>query len=274
MKFSAALFSFLGLASAACHHNTDLYRRQTPSVSYSYTGETGPENWGTLAAEFALCSDGTQQSPIALQKSSAKPGCNLLQLTGPTKEIATLENIKDTLQVSGSNVTLATAANKDSRPNAPDAPKHTLAQFHFHTPSEHIIDGESKPLEVHFVFQDEQARLTVVGIMIDVASGNQRPSTFLENAFVNVDQVTTNGLKAPTGNLDYTEIKNLLQGGIMQYAGSLTTPPCAEGVAWNVASQNLFVSQATYDKVRSIMKFNARPIQGTQTVAAAKPTGY
>ncbi|PHH51130.1 Carbonic anhydrase [Ceratocystis fimbriata CBS 114723] len=265
MKFSAPFFSFLGLASAACHHNTHLYSRQSNPTSYSYYGPNGPLNWGSLSPDYAVCNSGTEQSPIALKTSSAKPGCERLRFHGPTNGSGTLENSKDTLQVTSPDVSLVVASANGALPGSPDPRKLTLAQFHFHTPSEHFIDGMNKPLEVHFVFQDEQSRLTVVGILIDYATKKTSPpSTFLENVFANVDQVTEDGMTAPTMELNYSEIAGLLQGPIMQYAGSLTTPPCSEGVSWNVASELLYVSQQTYAKVKNIMRYNARFIQGTQ----------
>lgn len=103
---------------------------------------------------------------------------------------------------------------------------------------------------------------TVVGFVVEVAGPADIPSSVLSSVFANVDSITEAGSVGTTGSLDFTPIiDHIGSSHVYQYGGSLTTPPCSEGVAWNVVKEPIFIDVSTYRKVKSILKFNSRYTQ-------------
>jgi carbonic anhydrase len=144
---SAVIFAFTGLVAG---HSISLSSRGGLSeTTYSYMGEQGPINWGHLNKSYSACSMDTHQSPINLDagtqiltSKAAKP-IILFSSVPPMP----LVNLGNGLQVNTVNETdMTTVYNRT---------KYTLLQFHFHTPSEHFIDGEYFPLELHFVHDSQ-----------------------------------------------------------------------------------------------------------------------
>lgn len=100
--------------------------------------------------------------------------------------------------------------------------------------------------------------LSVVGFLIELGSNNEA-SALLANVFENVDEISEPGTETHTGPLDFSELSTHLNGTeVFQYSGSLTTPPCTQGIAWNVVKDPIFVDLATYRAAKAVMKFNAR----------------
>ena len=130
----------------------------------------------------------------------------------------------------------------------------SLLQFHFHLPSEHTVDGEEYPLEVHFVHQAEEGDLAVIGVFMDVGGVHSAVQSIWD-AIPGVDQAPT-----PLVDLDPNAF---LPGGrsYFRYAGSLTTPPCSEVVNWVVLTEAIAVSQAQVDAFAALYPINARPVQ-------------
>ncbi|KYK56298.1 hypothetical protein DCS_08268 [Drechmeria coniospora] len=266
----AATFALCaGSALASCHYGTSHFKRENkvPVFKFGYTGLIGPLNWYGLNPNVnKLCATGTHQSPINLNGSTTtSPGSSVSFQVDGAPNGSVLENLGTTLEVPG-NGTLVHGGKT-----------YHLVQFHFHTPSEHFIESEYSVMEVHFVFQADDKSLTAVGFLIDLG-----PTTpFLSSVFQNVDQVATPGSDAATGPLCFTELENHLKNNNIytqahpvppsdvprsltvasRYSGSLTTPPCAEGVSWIVSSQPLHIDADTYHKVKDIIRFNARYIQ-------------
>ncbi|TID01365.1 Carbonic anhydrase [Colletotrichum higginsianum] len=255
---SAAIFSLVPAAAAFCHHGTNLYKRdqlfQRADGAFGFDALNGPLNWQSLTADNVACAVGKNQSPINVQESNTK------QVQGSTITFtpeehpygATLENLNGFLEVRA-NGTMENGGLT-----------YSLRQFHFHTPSEHRINGEHFPLEVHFVWEAEVGNgssLAVVGFPIEVA---ETSNPLLASVFKNIDQVTAVGSHAATGPLDFASLADHLSKNIIyQYSGSLTTPPCTEAIAWNVVRTPIPIDIATYLKAKSIMKYNARFTQNS-----------
>ncbi|KAJ0168437.1 Carbonic anhydrase [Colletotrichum tanaceti] len=256
---SAAIISLIPAAAAFCHHGTDLYKRQllsgrAPGKAFGFDALDGPLNWHYLTAANMACAVGKNQSPINVQESNTKQVQGSTITFSPEAQSygATLENMKGFLEVRA-NGTMKNGGLT-----------YSLKQFHFHTPSEHRINGEHFPLEVHFVWEAQvknSSSLAVVGFPIEVS---ETSDPLLASVFRNIDQVAAVGSRASTGPLDYTTlVDHLSKNTIYQYSGSLTTPPCAEAIAWNVVGTPIPIDIKTYLKAKSIMKYNARYTQNS-----------
>jgi carbonic anhydrase len=211
---------------------------------WSYSGPEGPDNWGDLDPTFALCKNGKEQSPIDIKESheSDLQPIHFEYLSVPLKIV----NNGHTIQInvkSGGGITIGGA-------------KYQLVQFHFHKPSEEAINGTHFDMVIHLVHQDAAGKLAVVAVLLK--SGKQNPvlQTFWNNlpadkgkehAFRNM-KVNASGL-LPVDQNYYT------------FAGSLTTPPCSEGVTWYVLRSPMQVSADQIAAFGKLFPMNARPIQ-------------
>ena len=216
-----------------------LFSSATMASEWSYEGESGPQHWGKVSQ---TCQTGKNQSPINIEHTTEA------KLKGVDVDyqgvVTSLVNNGHTLQasVSGNNTVRI------------DGKVFTLKQFHFHTPSENLIKSRQYPLEAHFVNADEQGNLAVIAVMYEVGKVNP--------------QLTTLGKTLPTkGNsVSITEtlpIAKLLPNtdNYYRFNGSLTTPPCSEGVRWIVLKESKMISgdqKVTWNKM---MGNNNRPIQ-------------
>ncbi|GJC91144.1 carbonic anhydrase [Colletotrichum liriopes] len=266
---SSLLLPFATLASAICHHRTSLYARShglttrdeggVEVATFDYNDLTGPLNWHGHSNQSSKCATGTQQSPINLNDTSATlvPGASLGFDVPDLPHGAEFENLGSTLEVVASNGTLTRHGRK-----------FHLKQFHFHTPSEHRVESEYFPMEVHFVFEADAEQLknstgpsnSVLGFLIEV--DNSAPSSFLKSVFAHLDEVEEPGSHSETEGLSFCELRTVLEHSeVYQYDGSLTTPPCTEGIAWNVVAEPLRIDDVTYRAAKKVMKFNARYTQ-------------
>jgi carbonic anhydrase len=210
---------------------------------WEYTGEDGPEHWGELSEAFDICSKGRNQSPIDLV---ADIGADLPELifdythSGSLIEKNTGHAIQENVRP-GNYVELA-------------GEKFELKQFHFHSPSEHTVNGEYFPMEVHFVHQNEEGEYAVVGLMFEEGAHNET-----------IDQLPSFRVKRgedPHGDpIDYNTLVTD-RGDYFLYNGSLTTPPCTEGVQWIVLKQPIIASSAQIQHFHDLLGFdNNRPVQ-------------
>ncbi|ORY71460.1 carbonic anhydrase [Pseudomassariella vexata] len=254
MKFQSLISFLVPTASAMCDHGTSHFYKRNPLNSraqgtFSHQGATGPIIWHTLANVNSACALGTAQSPINVKASNSKEvaGSSLTFAVDTYPEGAELENLGTALQVPANGTLTLKNTN------------YSLAQFHFHTPSEHLINDEYYPLEVHFVWEAADSSLAVVGFLIEVARTSDE---LLTSIFANVADITGAGDITHTESLNFTALAtHLSKSTVFQYSGSLTTPPCTEGISWNIVSEPISIDVATYVKVKGIMKFNSRYIQ-------------
>jgi carbonic anhydrase len=140
-----------------------------------------------------------------------------------------------------------------------------LVQFHMHTPSEHHINGEYHPLEVHMVHQGvaDNTKLAVVALMFQVSAS--KSSSIIKSLSSSLSAIRTPGTKTaiPAG-IDFSDVLSKINSSdILSYSGSLTTPPCAEGVTFMIVKDPLDISVADFNAIKSIVKFNSRYIQNS-----------
>jgi carbonic anhydrase len=235
------LFAICALGSSqmmAQEHHAD------PAHSWTYTGEHGPEHWGDLSPEFAACATGKAQSPIDITSPSAAQlsPIHFAYHTSPLKII----NNGHTIQINyapGSSISV-------------DGKTYELLQFHFHHPSEEEISGKRYAMVAHLVHKNNQGKLAVVAVLIEEGDPNQLISTLWDNL------PTEKGQEQDLHSVELN-VTDLLPSNKKYYTfvGSLTTPPCTEGVTWYVLETPVTLSKAQIDKFASIYPLNARPVQ-------------
>ncbi len=215
----------------------------TNIVHWEYEGEGAPENWGDLDEKFFMCKDGRNQSPINL---SGFTEAELPPIKFDYHLVSTeILNNGHTEQVNmgkGSNITV-------------DGINFELKQFHFHTPSENNINGNSYPLEAHFVHASKDGQLAVVAVMLEEGKENAALNELWEN------------IPTHTGEHHHIDAKHLdallpTDRDYYRFNGSLTTPPCTEGVRWLVMKKSVTLSKDQVDTFATVMHHrNNRPLQ-------------
>ena len=227
-------------------------RRAKPSASaaehahaahWSYDGEGGPESWGHMKAEFSKCSTGARQSPIDIREG-IKVDLEPVQFDYKPSGFRVIDN-GHTVQV---NVAAGNGIEVMGR-------RYELVQFHFHRPSEERIDGRRFDMVVHLVHRDVEGRLAVVAVLLE--RGSAQP--IVQSVWNNLP--LEKGEEVPArGTLDLNALLPA-ERGYFTYMGSLTTPPCSEGVRWMVRKQPVPVSPEQIGIFARLYPMNARPIQ-------------
>lgn len=211
---------------------------------WGYEGMSGPDHWGELSPDWALCSEGTEQSPVDIPSSApVNPG----DITfGYDPSQLTIVNNGHTIQVNydpGSTIEVG-------------GKSYELKQFHFHALSEHTMDGAYTPLEMHLVHQAEDGQYAVVGVFIN--SGDANPAFEPIWAHLPAEAGDPQMIDGVMVNAD-----DLLPGErtYYRYNGSFTTPPCTEGVQWLVLSNDITLSDGQIGDFTAIVDGNYRPVQ-------------
>jgi len=213
-------------------------------VHWGYEGEGAPANWEKLKPEFVLCGTGKSQSPIDIDKTykTAVDPIGFAYKQTPLKIV----NNGHAVQV---NVEPGSTAMIDGA-------KYELVQFHFHAPSEHSVKGKLYDMEMHLVHKNESGDLAVAGVMMKKGQPNKIIQVLWDNlpAEVNKENVVS-GISVDAASLLPKD------RSAYHYYGSLTTPPCSEGVNWTVLKTPIEVSEEQVQKFRTLMGVeNNRPV--------------
>ena len=238
------LISTILSATVALAISSSTLMANEKGLHWGYTGHNSPASWASLSPDNKMCGLGKNQSPINIKT---------------TLHIA-LDEIKIQYNGSSKNVidnghTIQVNMDKDNN-IVLDGVKYNLKQFHFHTPSENRIDGKAFPLEAHFVHLDKDGNIAVVALMFEEGKENKELSKIWN--------------KMPTKEGDTNELKlkdiasNLLPKNMEHYHfnGSLTTPPCTEGVKWIVLKTPVNISKEQVEQFLHTMHHaNNRPVQ-------------
>jgi len=218
---------------------------------WSYEGHEGPENWGTLSPEYEMCGKGMNQSPIDL---TGMIEAELAPIAIDYKESALdVVNNGHTIKASydaGSTITV-------------NGHTFKLLQVHWHTPSENHIEGKSFPMEAHFVHSDDAGNLAVISVMYEEGAENAAIAPVWDNMPAMSGNTSKGAAKISAMNM-LPESKDYYR-----FNGSLTTPPCSEGVLWMVMKAPVTASVAQIEKFhgtfhhdtnRPVQPVNARPV--------------
>ena len=209
---------------------------------WTYDGPFGPQNWGLITEDYAACGTGQQQSPIDLS--------NPVRTALPSIDFHwrqtdwTVSNTGHGLHVQGDQAGHIILNNVH----------YDLFQFHFHTPSEHTVDGENFPMAAHFVHVSQHDEIAVVAIMLE--GGGRNPE--FEAVMAQIPQQTNDPNRLQ--NFDPTNLLPVNRS-MFQYQGSLTTPPCSETVLWSILVDPVTVSDAAITTFGIMFGENTRPVQ-------------
>ena len=213
------------------------------ATRWGYAPHDGPALWGTLDPAYSACALGREQSPIDLT-GGCEADLSPVEFDYRRTRVA-IENTGRTIQVNpdpGSGIVL-------------DGVRYQLQQFHFHHGSEHTVGGVRLALEAHLVHRNDRGSLAVVGVLFEAGAANRA----LAPLWAQLPREPA-ASRVARGDLD---LAALLPAGrtTWRYRGSLTTPPCHEGVAWIVLTEPLTLSAAQIDAFAALYPNNCRPVQ-------------
>jgi carbonic anhydrase len=200
--------------------------------------------WGDLAKDFSTCKIGKEQSPIDISTKQVEKAALPAIKAGYKEAAGEIVNNGHTIQV---NLTDAGSATVPSG-------EYSLLQFHFHGPSEEKIDGKNFPLVAHMVHRNAAGNLAVIGVLFKVGKENAA----LKDVFASMPAKEGKAELKGKFNASAMLPANM---GYYAFKGSLTTPPCSEGVAWQVLKTPVELSAAQLKAFSAIYKMNARPVQ-------------
>jgi carbonic anhydrase len=222
-------------------------------VHWGYKGNTGPDHWAELSSDFTMCTESARQSPINL--TGAKP------VTGPplsrlgNRGLIGQEQRARALDLIDNGHTIQVIADFPIAVDL-DEKHYELVQFHFHAPSEHTIDGEHAPLEIHFVNKSAGGHLVVLAALINEGDFNPVWEPIIADLPASLDE--TRHLE--NVDLDVSVLPKAT-GPYYRYSGSLTTPPCSEGVEWIVMAETWSISTEQMAAMTARLHDNNRPVQ-------------
>lgn len=215
-------------------------------VHWSYDGENGPQNWGKLKPEFNACAIGKRQSPINIEESATLQGPAEPLQFNYTPSTGTVVNNGHTIQVDLSGDNSMTVRGSTYR----------LLQFHFHTPSEEQVNYRNSAMVAHLVHKNNEGQLAVVAVLLDPGVAN----ALIGKVWTYMPLDTNDRVRMPLGIIDMNELLPKDQR-YFQFIGSLTTPPCTEGVLWMVMKQPTQLGREQIRMFQQLFPNNARPVQ-------------
>jgi carbonic anhydrase len=213
---------------------------------WGYSGHSGPEHWAELNSDFATCKSGTRQSPIDINRAQLM-AAQLDDIRFDYRAISPeIINNGHTIQVNYANGSAITMNDEQFQ----------LAQFHFHTPSENTVNGKPFDMEMHLVHKNVKGELAVVGVFFKKGKHNAN----LEKLWDNMPAATGEKKNPAATRLNAEDL--LPQNRTyVHFNGSLTTPPCSEGVNWYVMNEPMEASAEQIARFAGVIGQNARPVQ-------------
>jgi carbonic anhydrase len=258
-RLNIAIVAALSIASCA---RTDTASEDHVPAHWGYEANDGPDTWASMDSAWAACAEGLEQSPIDLANATKTelPGIGIDAPSG--QEVAVL-NQAGVIDALDNGHTIQINAKTGETLTVGDE-TYALVQFHFHAPSEHTVDGEHFPMEMHLVHQAQDGALAVAGVFIEEGAVN--PSIAPLWAQLAEAPGTETTVQIPLEFADH-----LFSGdptGVYYYGGSLTTPPCSEGVSWYIrrtptqlSTDQIAAFTAVYNhNNRSVQALNARTL--------------
>jgi carbonic anhydrase len=256
-RICALVCALAALSLAACSGKETVSggHRDGHATHWGYEADNGPGRWGSMNPEWALCAEGSEQSPIDLAGATEAelpeaeihtPGDQEVEMLNQEGVLGALDN-GHTIQVNSRTGETLTVGHET----------FALVQFHFHAPSEHTVDGQHFPMEMHFVHQARDGALAVLGVLIEEGAENPGITPLWEQLSAAPGKETT--VRIPADFADHIFPEDAT--GIFHYDGSLTTPPCSEGVEWYIRRTPTQFSKDQIAAFTAVYDHNNRPVQ-------------
>jgi carbonic anhydrase len=217
--------------------------RQHAHIHWAYDGAGAPENWSNLDPKNKVCAIGERQSPIDI-KDGIKVDLEPIKFSYRPSTFRIVDN-GHTVQVEVGDSSISLTGKT-----------YELIQFHFHRPSEEKVNGQRFDMVVHLVHKADDGQLAVVAVLLERGSEN----AFIQTLWNNMPLEKNLPVAPPATTVDLNTLLPAARN-YYTYMGSLTTPPCSEGVLWLVMKQPVQVSQDQINIFSRLYKNNARPIQ-------------
>ena len=225
------------------------YTRAQWKTSWDYEGAKGVEHWSELDPDYASCNAGKEQSPIDI-RNSVKADLPALRFESSSGPLKYLVNNGHTIRV-----------------NYHDAPgtgnflsigdkRYQLTQFHFHRPSEEFIHGKPYPMEIHLMHQASDGQVAGVVVLLKTGSANAMVQQLWDH------MLKTEGKEQEIAGVEVNPASLLPRDlAYYSYVGSITAPPCTEGVAWVVLKAPLTISEEQINAFAQLYPHDVRPLQ-------------
>lgn len=214
-----------------------------PEVPWSYTGDNGPDRWGQLLPDWKQCAVGTRQSPIDI-RDTIRVDQEPIRFDYRASRFSVVDT-GHTIQVNVSSGNFIEIMGR----------RFELQQFHFHRPSEERINGRQYDMVVHLLHKDSDGRLAMIAVLLE----RGQDQTLVQTVWNYLPLERGDAYDAPVS----IDLNQLLpkDRAYFTYMGSLTTPPCNEGVLWMVLRQPVQVSSQQISIFSRLYPMNARPLQ-------------
>jgi carbonic anhydrase len=216
------------------------------NIPWSYEGEGGPGYWAQLKPEFSLCASGQRQSPIAIEDSDT--------LKGPAEAIE-FRYVPSTGTVTNNGHTIEVQLSGENSLSV-RGQTYKLVQFHFHHPAEERINSRVYPMVAHLVHRNDAGQLAVLAVLLEEGAANP----LIQKVWTHMPLDVKDSVPLPADLIHVAELLPRDQR-YYQYMGSLTTPPCTEGVLWLVLKQPVSLSADQLRLFGQLYPNNARPVQ-------------
>lgn len=242
MAWAAPIAVASALALTAYGSSSDTSNGSPSATPTSVDWEhVDPSEWGDLSPEFAACKTGKRQSPIDI-KGAVNASQPVPTFDYPKEQNAVIENNGHSIEVEATSGYMALGSEK-----------YQLKKIHFHAPAENHIDGKEYPAEFHFVHESDDGKGAVLAAFADVGKTTSAWDSFLKNAAL------PKGHEADI-KVNWTALLPNVSN-TYQFDGSLTTPPCTEGVKWVVSPTPLTFSKEQLAQLTAVYSDNDRPVQ-------------
>lgn len=218
-----------------------------PPAHWGYSGNSGPDKWGALDKDYATCSLGQRQSPIDIRKT-VKADLPAIQFAYKSTPLSIIDN--------GHSIKVDTA---DAGAISIDGESYVLKQFHFHRPSEEKINGKAYDMVAHLVHQSKEGKLAVVAVLMEAG---KKDHPLIRTLWTHLPLEQDKPVTRKETRIDPSDLLPSRRN-YFTFLGSLTTPPCTEGVLWLVLKTPVQVSKEQLGGFATIYRNNVRPVQPT-----------
>ncbi|KAI9153197.1 hypothetical protein LWI28_007536 [Acer negundo] len=200
------------------------------SVDFSYSGATGPSNWGTLKPEYTLCSSGLQQSPVNIIQEYTVLNQNL-------KLSKQYDVVANATLIINSVFQIELKYDGDIGGLEINGKNYNFEEMHWHSPSEHLIDGQRFAAELHLVHRAKDRSGALNAILYEFGNSPTEVDPFLAELGDALEMLSENDVTQVDVGMLNTEPLTQNYGKFYRYDGSFTTPPCEEGTIWSILSE-------------------------------------